>query len=99
MLPTSENVFCPSLKKGLAVVFQPRKLHTFFDKIGISHHVSCPHMHQQNGFIERINTFVDATGQVANYQKLMMVTINAFEEWLDLITQTFLCSKGSLPIT
>ena len=28
------------------------KLNSFFQKIGIYHHVSCPHAHQQNGFAE-----------------------------------------------
>jgi transposase InsO family protein len=30
-----------------------RKLDSFFTKLGIAHHVSCPHAHQQNGVIER----------------------------------------------
>lgn len=29
------------------------KLNAYFKKIGISHHVSCPHAHQQNGSTER----------------------------------------------
>ncbi len=29
------------------------KLNSFFTKIGITHHVSCPHTHQQNGSAER----------------------------------------------
>ena len=29
------------------------KLHSFFDRVGISHRVSCPHTHQQNGSAER----------------------------------------------
>ena len=29
-----------------------QKLNSFFDKIGISHHVSCPYAHQQNGSAE-----------------------------------------------
>ena len=29
------------------------KLNSFFNKIGISHHVSCPHAHQQNRSAER----------------------------------------------
>ena len=29
------------------------KLNSFFQHIGISHHVSCPHAHQQNGSAER----------------------------------------------
>ena len=28
-------------------------LHSFFQRIGIDHHVSCPHAHQQNGSAER----------------------------------------------
>jgi IS30 family transposase len=30
-----------------------QKLNTFFQRVGISHHVSCPHAHQQNGSTER----------------------------------------------
>lgn len=30
-----------------------RKLNSFFERIGISHHVSCPYAHQQNGSAER----------------------------------------------
>jgi histone deacetylase 1/2 len=30
-----------------------QKLHSFFETIGITHHVSCPHAHQQNGTAER----------------------------------------------
>ena len=29
------------------------KLNSFFQELGISHHVSCPHAHQQNGSAER----------------------------------------------
>jgi histone deacetylase 1/2 len=29
------------------------KLSPFFQKLGITHHVSCPHAHQQNGSTER----------------------------------------------
>jgi histone deacetylase 1/2 len=29
------------------------KLNAFFQKVGITHHVSCPHAHQQNGSAER----------------------------------------------
>lgn len=28
------------------------KLNSFFSKIGITHHVSCPYAHQQNGAVE-----------------------------------------------
>ena len=30
-----------------------QRLNTFFQRIGISHHVSCPYAHQQNGSVER----------------------------------------------
>jgi histone deacetylase 1/2 len=30
-----------------------QKLHSFFNKVGITHHVSCPHTHQKNGSAER----------------------------------------------
>jgi hypothetical protein len=30
-----------------------RNLHTYFKSIGIIHHISCPHMHQQQGWAER----------------------------------------------
>jgi IS30 family transposase len=30
-----------------------KKLHDFFSKVGISHHVSCPYAHGQNGSAER----------------------------------------------
>jgi hypothetical protein len=29
-----------------------QKLNSFFSRIGITHLVSCPHMHQQNGAVE-----------------------------------------------
>jgi len=30
-----------------------RNLHTYFQSIGITHHISCPHTHQQQGCVER----------------------------------------------
>ena len=30
-----------------------QKLNSFFQRVGISHHVSCPYAHQQNGSAER----------------------------------------------
>jgi histone deacetylase 1/2 len=38
------------------------KLNTFFNKIGISHHVSCPHAHQQNGSAERKHRHIVEVG-------------------------------------
>ncbi|WVZ90565.1 hypothetical protein U9M48_036856 [Paspalum notatum var. saurae] len=39
-----------------------QKLHTFFNKIGISHHVCCPHAHQQNGSAERKHRHIVEVG-------------------------------------
>jgi histone deacetylase 1/2 len=38
------------------------KLNAFFQKIGISHHVSCPHAHQQNGSAERKHRHIVEVG-------------------------------------
>nr|ABA98728.2 retrotransposon protein, putative, Ty1-copia subclass [Oryza sativa Japonica Group] len=38
------------------------KLHSFFTKIGISHHVSCPYAHQQNGSAERKHRHIVEVG-------------------------------------
>jgi histone deacetylase 1/2 len=38
------------------------KLHGFFQKIGITHHVSCPHAHQQNGSAERKHKHIVEVG-------------------------------------
>ena len=37
-------------------------LNTFFSKIGIVHHVSCPHTHQQNGSAERKHRHIVEVG-------------------------------------
>src|SRR4051812_39649746 len=39
-----------------------RNLNPFFQQIGISHHVSCPHAHQQNGSAERKHKHVVEVG-------------------------------------
>ena len=39
-----------------------RNLNTFFNKLGISHHLSCPHTHQQNGAVERKHRHIVETG-------------------------------------
>ena len=39
-----------------------KKLNSFFQKLGISHHVSCPHAHQQNGSAERKHRHVVEVG-------------------------------------
>jgi histone deacetylase 1/2 len=38
------------------------KLNSFFQKIGIEHHVSCPHAHQQNGSTERKHCHIVEVG-------------------------------------
>jgi histone deacetylase 1/2 len=38
------------------------KLNSFFRKIGIEHHVSCPHAHQQNGSAERKHRHIVEVG-------------------------------------
>lgn len=38
------------------------KLHSFCTKVGISHHVSCPHTHQQNGSAERKHRHIVEVG-------------------------------------
>ena len=38
------------------------KLHSFFDRVGISHRVSCPHTHQQNGSAERKHRHIVEVG-------------------------------------
>jgi hypothetical protein len=40
------NYHCPNRLGGYL------KLHIFFSNIGIQHHVSCPHAHEQNGSAE-----------------------------------------------
>jgi histone deacetylase 1/2 len=39
-----------------------KKLNTFFRKVGISHLVSCPHAHQQNGAAERKHRHIVEVG-------------------------------------
>ena len=39
-----------------------RNLNTFFNKLGISHRLSCPHTHQQNGVVERKHRHIVETG-------------------------------------
>lgn len=39
-----------------------QRLHSFFVNIGITHHVSCPHTHQQNGIVERKHRHIVEVG-------------------------------------
>jgi histone deacetylase 1/2 len=39
-----------------------QKLNSFFQRVGMSHHVSCPHAHQQNGSAERKHRHIVEVG-------------------------------------
>lgn len=39
-----------------------QKLHPFFAQVGITHHISCPHTHQQNGAVERKHRHIVEVG-------------------------------------
>jgi hypothetical protein len=39
-----------------------QKLNSFFQRVGITHHVSCPHAHQQNGSAERKHRHIMEVG-------------------------------------
>jgi transposase InsO family protein len=39
-----------------------QRLHAYFNQTGITHHISCPHTHQQNGIIERKHRHIVDTG-------------------------------------
>jgi histone deacetylase 1/2 len=39
-----------------------QRIHSFFEQIGITHHVSCPHAHQQNGSAERKHRHIVEVG-------------------------------------
>ena len=39
-----------------------QRLSSFFERIGITHHVSCPHAHQQNGSAERKHRHIVEVG-------------------------------------
>jgi histone deacetylase 1/2 len=38
------------------------KLNAFFQRVGISHHISCPHAHQQNGSAKRKHRHIVEVG-------------------------------------
>jgi len=39
-----------------------QKLNSYFQQVGITHHVSCPHAHQQNGSAERKHRHIVEVG-------------------------------------
>ncbi|WVZ53157.1 hypothetical protein U9M48_004138 [Paspalum notatum var. saurae] len=50
------------------------RLHNYFKATGIEHHVSCPHTHQQNGFVERKHRHIVETGLALLAQSHMPLT-------------------------
>jgi histone deacetylase 1/2 len=65
------------------------KLNKFFDDIGISHRVSCPHTHQQNGRAERKHRHLVETGLT-----LLAHASMPFRFWSDaFITASFLINR------
>ena len=62
------------------------KLHSFFQRIGITHQVSCPHAHHQNGSAERKDRHIVEVGLalLANASMSLMFWDEAF------LTATFL---------
>jgi histone deacetylase 1/2 len=62
------------------------KLNSFFQRVGIVHHVSCPHAHQQNGYAERKHRHIVEVGLAlfANASMPLKFLDDAF------ITATFL---------
>ena len=46
-----------------------------------------------------LHSFAESTGLKVNYSKSMMIHVNISEERLHILSQTFGCSKGSLPFT
>ena len=66
-----------------------RNLNTFFQKLGISHHVSCPHTHQQNGAAERKHRHIVETGLT-----LLAHASVPFRFWSDaFVTACFLINR------
>jgi histone deacetylase 1/2 len=59
-------------------------LNTFFQKLGILHHVSCPHTHQQNGVAERKHRHIVETGLT-----LLSHASVPYFYWSDAFTTTY----------
>jgi hypothetical protein len=62
------------------------KLNGFFQKVGITHHVSCPHAHQQNGSAERKHRHIVEVGLALLANASM--PLKFWDE--DFLTTTFL---------
>jgi hypothetical protein len=62
------------------------KLNSFFQKVGITHHVSCTHAHQQNGSTERKHRHIVEVGLA------LLANVSMLLKYWDesVITATFL---------
>jgi IS30 family transposase len=67
-----------------------QKLNPFFQRIGISHHISCPHAHQQNGSTERKHRHIVEVGLTLLAQASLPLNFwdEAFTTVVYLINQT-----------
>ena len=66
-----------------------QRLSSFFTKIGISHHVSCPHAHQQNGAAERKHRHIVEVGLA-----LLSCTSMPLKFWDEaFLTATYLINR------
>jgi transposase InsO family protein len=66
-----------------------QRLHNYFQASGISHHISCPHTHQQNGLAERKHRHIVETGLALLAQAQMPLRF-----WDDAFnTATFLINR------
>jgi hypothetical protein len=67
-----------------------QKLNPLFQRIGISHHVSCPHAHQQNGSAERKHRHIVEVGLTLLAQASMPLKFwdEAFTMTVYLINRT-----------
>lgn len=70
-----------------------KKLNSFFQKIGIAHHVSCPHGHQQNGSAERKHRHIVEVGLSLLAQASMPLQFwdEAFLTATSLMAQVGIC--------
>jgi hypothetical protein len=65
------------------------KLNFFFHSVGISHHISCPHTHQQNGVVERKHRHIVEMGLV-----LLTHASMPLKYWDELfLTATYLINR------
>jgi hypothetical protein len=63
-------------------------LHTFFSKVGMCHHVSCPHAHQQNTLAERKHRHIVEASLALLAHDLLKCWDDAFLAAIYLINRT-----------